>query len=371
MRIYLFILSGLISALMGWNIAHIILSDLELLRDWAEIVLFPCVAIALSIGLIANEIFISTPTRPKLNFRVIKIPLLLALALGLLIGLGVGALVEALSIPELPIPSRLIRVGGWVAVGAGVGLAEGLTWRWRSVEVSKRSRQNGRIVASVVAAVLAGLVTAMVFELLREYLLPLFSAEFNQAFRRYEDPVGIALLGGALGFVLSITSSPSYRVALRAGTGFEYSRLDIPDDPSLQLHPDAIQYPYIASPSLELIGGDDPRKIEEGLSIQLPSSGTIRIGSAIRKTPDIYIPNLPLHVADLVLQHRTAFLEPNARFFHTIEVNGRPLKNRKPVPLKHNYVLTFRSNDPQKDDSTTRTPLYRFVYYNRFLDPQA
>ncbi|MGB3639362.1 MAG: hypothetical protein WBA39_17570, partial [Rivularia sp. (in: cyanobacteria)] len=72
MRIYLDILAGITSALLGWNLGQFFLTDLGLLQQIPEVILFPCVAIALAIGMVMNEILIGNPTRPKLSFRIAK-----------------------------------------------------------------------------------------------------------------------------------------------------------------------------------------------------------------------------------------------------------------------------------------------------------
>ena len=62
MRIYLYLLAGITSALLGWNLGQIFLTDFGFLPQFPEIVLFPCIAIALATGMVLNEIFISNPT---------------------------------------------------------------------------------------------------------------------------------------------------------------------------------------------------------------------------------------------------------------------------------------------------------------------
>ncbi|MFM7907204.1 MAG: hypothetical protein ACKPA9_19275 [Microcystis sp.] len=138
MRIWLYILAGITSALIGWNIGQIFLTDLKILSRFPEVVLFPCVAISLAIGMVMNEIFISNPTRPKLNFRIALVPLLIATLIGLIAGLAAGGIFQLLiqsGVAEFP--GRLL---GWLFVGAAVGLAEGLTWQFYSIEAGDRDR---------------------------------------------------------------------------------------------------------------------------------------------------------------------------------------------------------------------------------------
>ncbi|NET68578.1 MAG: hypothetical protein F6K63_30965 [Moorea sp. SIO1G6] len=364
MRIYLYILAGITSALIGWNIGQVAINNLGLSRLIPEeIVLFPCIAISLAVGMVINEIFISNPTRLKLNLRIAKIPILIAAGLGIIIGLISGVIYQILLLS--PIPGIMIRLLSWLLIGSSVGLAEGLTWWWRSVEAGDPKRFQQRLITSVFAASGAALVAALLFESMR----PLLSQIENRGF---EDPLGFSILGLVLGLVFSITNSPSYMAALRAGGGFEY-RGDNYED----IEPGVINvnnpFPKIDNPLLKFVSKSKAYEIEEGLSIQLPATGTIRIGSAVKQTnhkggSDIYLPGLPLHVADIVVMQRQAILSPNPQHFHTIEINGKPLKNRDDIILKHNHVLTFNSLYP---GGKNEEKIYRFVYYNRFFDPQA
>ena len=363
MRIYLYLLAGITSALIGWNIGQFFLSDLKILRLYEEVVLFPCIAISLAIGMVINEIFISNPTRPKLNFRTGKIPLLIALALGLAFGLVAGVISQILYLIDFPTP--LIRIFGWLLIGFPVGLAEGLTWRRRSQEAGDPKRFQQRFKISVLGASAASLVAAGIFELVRSSL-----EEMTRDLRAVEDPIGFSILGLVLGLFFSISNSPSYMVALRAGAGFEYTG-PIYEDETNRVNdlPISLQnksHPYIERATLQFVSNSQLETIEEGLSIQLPPQGRIRIGSA--KKAQISIPGLPLHSADLELKSREAILYPNPKFYHTISVNGNRLVSNDSIHLKHNYLLTFH---PKEQDEFNHEKIYRFVYYNRFLDPQA
>ena len=365
MRIYLYLLAGITSALIGWNIGHFFLSDLKILQQYEEVVLFPCIAISLAIGMVINEIFISNPTRPKLNFRTGKIPLLIALGLGLAFGLVAGGISQILYFSPINFPSPLIRTFGWLLIGISVGLAEGLTWRRRSQEAGDPKRFQQRFKISVLGASAASLVAAGIFELVRSSL-----EEMTRDLRAVEDPIGFSILGLVLGLFFSISNSPSYMVALRAGAGFEYTG-PIYEDETNRVNdlPISLQnksHPYIERATLQFVSNSQLETIEEGLSIQLPPQGRIRIGSA--KKAQISIPGLPLHSADLELKSREAILHPNPKFYHTISVNGNRLVSNHPIALKHNYLLTFH---PKGQDEFNYEKIYRFVYYNRFLDPQA
>jgi hypothetical protein len=359
-RTYLYIISGLVSPLIGWNIAHIFLTDLGWLKDYPEIILFPCIAVSLSLGMLLTEIFISSPTRLKLNLRTAKIPILIALGLGLGSGLVAGVISQILFFPPLHIPAAIVRVIGWLLIGIFTGLSEGYTWRWRSIEAGNPASFEKRLKASFWGALAASLAAAILFDGLRKVLGNLLPGLEN-----FEDPVGFAILGILLGFVFSRTSSPSYQVALRAGGGFEYTGERI-FDAGAEEEAD-LEYPSIKKDDnlLSFIGDDTEDSIEEGLSIRLPGKGKIIIGSVPGKS-HIYLPKLPPHIADLEFNPRETSLVPNPRCYNMIEVNGQRLDSKKAVPLKHNYVITFHTGAYSNEGK-----FYRFVYYNRFLDPQA
>ena len=361
MRFYLYILAGLTSALIGWNLGHFFLTDLGILPQFPEITLFPCIAISLALGMVMNEIFISNPTRHKLNFRIARKPLLIALGLGTLAGLIAGAISQILFLPIIGVPSPIVRTLGWLLIGSSVGLAEGLSWRSHSIEAGDPKRFQQRLITSFFGATSASLIAAGLFEFIRQNL-----GELSTAIKNIEDPLGFAILGIFLGLVFSVTNSPSYMGALRAGGGFEYTGLNY-DDENIQLGQSKKKYPYIDKKLLKFVSDGEAEQIEEGLSIQLPTNGTITIGGGVEKK-DIYLPGVGSHIADLILKKREVFLVPKPQYIEYIEVNGSRLISAKQIPLKHNYLLTFH---PVKMDGKHENKIYRFVYYNRFLDPQG
>ena len=361
MRVYFYIFSGITSALIGWNLGQFILTDLGFLKQFPEIVLFPCIAVSLAIGMVITEIFISNPTRPKLNLRIAWLPISLAAGLGLLAGLIAGCISQILFLPQIRVPTPIVRTLGWLLIGSSTGIAEGVTWRWRSIEAGDRKRFQQRFWTSLIGSIAASLAAALIFEMLRQSL-----PELMRALKGAEDPIGFSILGILLGFVFSVSTSPSYMAALRAGAGFEYTGTQIYD--SIDRQNRAIRYPMIDKKEsrLKFVTDSEADQIEEGLSIQLPVRGKITIGSA--DEAHVRIPGLPMHAAELELKPRETLLVPNHNHFKTIEVNGVPLNSRRSVPLKHNYVLTFYSQDKR---AVNDHKFFRFVYYNRFLDPQA
>ncbi|MDT9196750.1 MAG: hypothetical protein P5694_00150 [Limnospira sp. PMC 1286.21] len=369
MRLYFYILAGLISALLGWNIAQVFLSDFGWLQGFPEIVLFPCMAISLAIGSVTNEIFISNPTRPKLSVRMLRVPLMLAFMVGLIAGGIAGGISQILFDPSLAIPPVIIRVFGWLVVGGSVGLAEGLSWRFHSLEAGNPKRFYLRLFISILAASIASLIAAGIFELMR--LLRLMPA----AFKPYEDPLGFAVLGLCLGVAFAITNaSPTYLPALRAGSGFEYQEEDHQDISVLDEDSEDDD-PKINSSMLRFItyrshDEFDDEKIEEGMSIELPRRGMIRIGSSVKSEnkADIYLPHLLPYLANIKIEGNRAFLTPHKRQFLKIAINGTKLRSRRKVSLKHNYVITFYT---EPSESFKVPKFYRFVFYNRFFDPMA
>ncbi|NEO58322.1 MAG: hypothetical protein F6K54_37910 [Okeania sp. SIO3B5] len=376
MKPYFYILSGITSALLGWNIGQLFLSDFGLFNLLAEaeidifpeIILFPCIAISLAIGSVANEILVSNPTRPKVSLRMLPAPLFIAFSIGIISGLIAGGIYQILLAPGIDVSPVIVRICGWLIVGASVGLAEGFSWRWRSIEVGNPKYFQKRLILSVFVASIASLIAASAFELVRR-----IQGTMPEAFKSYEDPFGFAVLGLCLGIAFSITNfTPSYLPALRAGSGFEYSGEEYNDiDPRRTVL--SRDYPRIVSSKLKFISyrsqyePDDDDKIEEGLSIELPNQGTIRIGSA--SIAQICLPHLPLHAADIRIKGKNAVLDPNPKFFDSVAINGTRLSFRRKIPLKHNYVLTFYTNS--QDDNIEVPECYRMVFYNRFFDPMA
>ena len=356
MRPYLYILAGLTSAIIGWNIGQFFISDLRLLQQLPEIILFPCIAISLSVGMVLNEIFLSSPTRTKLNLRTAPKPVYIATGLGLIFGLVAGILIQILLVPQLGIPDFIIRTLGWLCVGASVGFAEGYTWRWRSVAAGNKNRFRKRLKTSILAGLLSSLIAAMLFEILR-----LIIGAGIQSIADFEDPIGFSILGVLLGLAFSLTTSPSYMVALRAGAGFEYRDMDIQPSSNNQA------YPHI-SPSLNFISSSEIDQIEEGLSIELPVNRKIIIGSA--SGADIHIPNIAECAAEIDLRSRESLLTPREI---GIEINGDKIGPHKSIKLKHNNILTLYVSQKLNDIGVNYDDkgFYRFVYYNRFLDPQA
>ena len=261
-----------------------------------------------------------------------------------------GLVSQLLYLPYDSIPPWIVRIFSWLLVGLAVGLAEGLTWQWRSIE----ARGQQRLIISIGGGMAASVVAALLFEFIRNL------GNLPTWFRQIEDPMGFSLLGLLLGLTFAITNSPSYLAALRAGAGFEYTDSNTTTKS---------EYPTIyTSSNLKFVNDYDEDEIEEGLSIQLPGKGTITIGSDGNKA-QIVLPGIGDRAAEISLQSGDAKLKPLAKPYGAIAVNGSKLTSSKQIPLKHNNLLTFYTL--KDDDKTDEEKIYRFVYYNRFLDPEA
>jgi hypothetical protein len=348
-RRYFYLLAGICSALLGWNIAQALITDLGIGQEMPELVLFPCVALSLAVGMVINEIFLSNPTRPWLNLRISILPLCIGAGLGAGFGLITAAIALVLFNPNLQVPNWIVRVLGWMCIGISTGLAEGLTWRWRSIEAGNRHRFRRRFRTSLIAASTAGCLAALIFEAIRLSL-----GQFPRELAGLEDPLGFTLLGAVMGLVFSCTSSPSYLVALRAGAGFEYTEWE--DESHIRRTPTVHELTFVSNSETD--------HIEEGLSIELPTNGKIVVGGD--PMASISMPGLPNHVADIELSDRDSILVPLQA--QTVSVNGQRLAAHQRTLLKHNSVLTFYAEDSQ---AARGKKFYRLVYYNRFLDPQA
>jgi hypothetical protein len=342
MRFIFYTISGIVSALIGWSISQVFVIDLpqavsiDSLPFHTELIVFPLVAASLAVAMVVTEIFLSNPTRWKANKRVLPRYFWPAVQIGLAAGL-VAFMFFAL-LRYLSAPALIVRVVAWSLIGVFTGLGEGLSWRLRSIEGATR-RANQRIQRSTLYGLGAGFVAAIVFEFLHKPL------------GGYAGPVGFLILGLFLGLSLSVASSPAYQTALRAGEGFEsvYGGGNNGDRPRL-------------SNSLRFVSRDDNPPIEEGLSIELPAANArLLIGSSA--DADIQIPNIYPETARLHISDRQVAIESLREGSVAIQAWRIP-EGTRPQTLRHNQILTFYH---AADDER----YYRFVFYDRFLDPEA
>ena len=130
---------------------------------------------------------------------------------------------------------------------------------------------------------------------------------------------------------------------------------------------------------LRFVSDEYGNRIEEGLSIELPEKSSIKItigGIDFKKISndeiigsDIYLPDTEPYLGEIVVTKQDATLIPNPKSSGNIQIqrNGNPIPVKREISLKHNTLITFITNET--DDYQPK--MYRFVYYNRFLDPDA
>ena len=393
-------MAGITTALLGWTISQIIMYLLDwlaivpfigvisTLRQWPEVITIPTMTVSLAVGMVLNEIIISNPTRPRVSFKKSLIPLLLSILIGLLGGVAVGAVLQILYLPIFGVSEKIVRVLSWLCIGATVGIIESSAWKLHSMEAGDQKLLKKRRFMSLLGASCLSFIAAVIFEWIRNSIniIP-------QAFQEIEDPLGFCILGSFLGLIFTISTSPSYLVALRAGKGFEYRQEK--EDPTI----DMIDKTYVPKtpyelPTISKISVEDLQfvtnlndsefHIEEGFSIKLPAEGEIIIGGTKKEEKqkkdgtiaiigsDVYLPNTPLYLAKINVSKRQTTLIPNRKkeAYQKISINGIHLNNSKPITLKHNTLIAFHTNKSDRDDPN-EVELYRFVYYNRFLDPEG
>lgn len=349
-RFAFYTLSGLISALIGWSLGQVFLIDVgkffnqfSLLKDFLanfppDVILLPVVAACLAVAMVVVEIFLNNPTRYKANQRILPPYLWAAVVAGLVAGLVSAVFTWMLYASAQP--SGVVRVISWSLIGLFTGLGESISWQFRSIE-GETSKAKKRILRVTLFGLVAGLIAAIIVEIIRSII----------KLGGIEDPVGFLILGLSLGAFLSFGTSPSYQAALRAGYGFEIY-IDQTGD-----------FPKIKAP-LRFVTEDsdeEERYIEEGLSIQLPSKleKPLLIGSDT--AADIYIPHLPQKCASLKLKKRNWIIkclnEDSLRINQDLKLRGEE------ATLRHNQIITLYSKNAKN--------FYRFVFYDRFLDPEA
>lgn len=130
---------------------------------------------------------------------------------------------------------------------------------------------------------------------------------------------------------------------------------------------------------LRFVSDEYGNRIEEGLSIELPEKSSIKItigGIDFKKISNdeiigshIYLPDTDPYLGEILVTKQDATLIPNPKSSGNIQIqrNGNPIPVKREISLKHNTLITFITNET--DDYQPK--MYRFVYYNRFLDPDA
>ena len=372
--IYFHIISGIFSAIIGWNLSQLFWLDIGKLLNQEksafdtislppDIIVLTITAASIAVGMVITEIFVSNPTKHRLNRKEIfsvnparnRSQTLPHFWLAVLCGLGAGLISALLAwwLYGTPLPGRWVRVINWVIIGLSVGLAEGLSWRSRSME-GETKRANQRLFKSIALGVVAGLIAALIVEGVRPQLK-------TSGLAGYEDVISFSILGAALGFGLSLAAAPSYAVALRAGAGFEKTAEmeDFWDDPDADL-------PRIMDGNrLQIVTEDDPSTpLEENLSIQLPyytkKKEPIMIGGYT--DVDIYLPGIPNRCASLSVNNRVVEIQCLAT--GKVQINRTLMKERQKKSLRHGQIITLlRKDNPDK--------YYCFCFYDTLYDPQS
>lgn len=370
MKIIFSAIAGIFATVLGWSLSQILLIDLILtgfkqrtLPFRPEFILLPIVASCLAVAMVTTEIILSNPTRQKANQRVLPFYQKLALLIGIIAGLIAAFL--SWSFYHTGMPDWLIRVLAWGIIGLFTGLAEGISWRFRTIE-GATEQTNIRVQKSALFGLGAGLVAAILVELLRG----------GVKLGGYEDPIGFLIFGLIMGISLNFASAPTYLVALRAGEGFEAI------DPKMDKRK-LNQLPQIQNNNLwfvyrkrnKMIDNvlDDPRikdslddshdnVIQEGLSIQLPAKTVqpLLIGSS--HDSDIYMPHIPENAAVLTIKRGNVTLI--SLVDESVQIQRKVLTTKETKSLSHNQILTFYYKD-------NKEKYYRFIFYDRFLDPVA
>ena len=346
MRSILYVTAGILAGLLGFTSSQAILNLTPILY-WVkrpEYIIFPISSLFLAVSTVVAEIFLNNPTRYRINREKLPIPLLLAVIIGIGSGLMAAFLSVALSYsPNLNLAPTIAKAIGWILMGVSAGVADGFSWQFRTIEGGQKERVIQRLISSVRAGALAGVIA--------------FCLYFLASKSKYL--VGFFALGGFLGLFLNRAGAGVLSFALRAGAGFELNSM-----------PDS--YPRIKSTGLKLncsacddygkpLSAGYGNKIEEGISIELPQRGEITIGS--HKDSDIFVSILPERCAKIILNAKTASLEALADNIIQIGKNRILLMKGEKRDLFHNQVLTLYNSNQDN--------FVRFVFYDRFLDPQG
>jgi hypothetical protein len=364
-RFILYILSGSFAALIGWNISTIIIDVVKLITEIVtgnsaltftpDFIVLPCLAFFFAIVMVGTEIFLSNPTRNRNNWHKFRTYFLRTLLLGVFS--GVIAAIGTFVVYKGTGVAFEVKRYAWGIVGLSTGFCESLSWLSRR-EKNLTNKGNPRIVKTSIFGLLAGLGSAI------------FLAENLPRFRIfpeiYDEPFSFCMFGCTLGLFLSFATSPTFQVALRAGEGLEAEKLEDGErERNLPILKQQLGLRFVVEPPSTGKNAKLPNVIEEGLSILLPTIRTITIGG--HTDDDIYLPQIPASCAKIrvLFQSAEITIERNQSSVVILSPAPRPKADKDQkikYTLRHNQVITFKSQYEEK--------LYRFVFYDRFLDPQ-
>jgi hypothetical protein len=347
-RFLFYIIFGFFTALCGWGLSQIAVDFLQLVRldnfIPAYVVLLTTLTPSIAAGMVSAETYLSNPTHYKHNWGVLSRGILKTVIIwGTFIGLILSAINWLLIGSGFSSP--FVRIISWTLVGTFTGLAEGNIWAFRSVDGSQ-DRVRKRRQQSAVFCSIAGLLAGILFGV------------FGRFIGIYQEPIGMVLLGSFLGLALYRSTKPTHVYALRAGHGFYLNR---PDGLTASVN-------SVKSREISISGNRDSdpqdKTIEEGLSIHLPQTGKLTIGSD--QTADIFVPNLPQKAAEIWFERDGVKIKALASdaIKVGVGVNIQCLLEGKPQTIRHSDLITFYQQNNHEE-------FYNFVLYNRFLDPQA
>lgn len=402
MRNWLYFIVGLLASVLAWSFSQILLVDFKPIWDslnWTFFAQFPylikifILTIFLAVSMVMAEVFFSHPTRLKQGWKVLKWPLIIAIIVSILGASLSGIMSFVFKLTGLP--AWTIRLIDWLIVGLVIGFAEGITWFLRTLR-KLVLYQTTKEVENDIIKVFNHFVKSISCSLLVSFIVFIFSEIIIK-----QDIWSFILLGSLLGSALSFIESPNTQFALKAGYGFE--RIAGGNTTKNNLNPRTYR-----KCDLKLVyvpRGNKPITIEEGLSIELPKTGNMNIiiGSDIEQA-DIIVSDLPHKIATVNINGRKATIKNFSnnilkKLPSEIVIKPRePVNNTTPNP----YATAFNnvSNQPENnspnldkdsesiDDSNdielyhnTIITLYtknqnsrkyvRFVFYDRFLDPEA
>ncbi len=355
-RLALYILSGSISAILGWWVSLLLLFMFRMGGDLAfkpDFIILPITTLFFATAMVSTEIFLSNPTRFRNNTKIMKAYLIKILVAGIIAGIIAGILTFTLyQISTLS--SSIVKILAWSIVGFSTICCENWIWQNQSLEGGVRDKAIKRLLFSCILGVLSGLCAAW----LAEKLLSLQSLP-----EVFNEPISFLVFGALLGLFLNFATSPTFQVALRAGQGFEYILDEMEQHskkkPRLTKNKRALR--FVVEPLNDRNNPKEQGVIEEGLSIQLPRNQSITIGGSA--DDDIFLDGVSPTSATINVKFKQAEI---ACYNTSVEIHPCPraIAGRQSLAtysLKHNQIITFKKQDDPKS-------LYQFVFYDRFLD---
>lgn len=400
MRKWLYFIVGILASVVAWSFSQILLVDFKPIWDslnWTFFAQFPylikifILTIFLAVSMVMAEVFFSHPTRLKQGWKVLKLPLIIAIIASFL-----GAILSGIIsfvFKQTGFPAWTIRLIDWLIIGLVIGSAEGITWLLRTLSklvLYKTTKE----VENDITKVFSHFVKSIFLSLLASFIVFIVSERIIK-----QDIWSFILLGSMLGFALSVIESPNTQFALKAGYGFE--RIVGGNTTRNNLNEKTYKERGLKLVYVPL--RNQPITIEEGLSIELPKTGNIIIGSDIEEA-HIIVSDLPQKIATIEIKGRTATIKNFSnnilkKLPYEIVIKPREaVNNTTPNP----YATAFNniSNQPENNspnldkdsdsiDYSNETELYhntiitlytknqnsrkyvRFVFYDRFLDPEA